>query len=132
MIKIDKVIEALEFSLMSNMDPMITPYFDRKKQEFVYFDEHEFDAIIDDDNQYIGFYEEIYSNTIIESFILTINDTRIKERMFDIFRGKGKYSRIKNYFYTLGLEREYYKFRDEFIKEKAIEWCKENNISYEL
>ena len=130
MIKISDVVEAIEFSLTSFMDPVLTPYFDKVKQEIVYFEINDYDVI--DDEQFISIYTDIFSSTIIESYILTFNDQMLQDKMFDIFRGRGKYSRIKNYFYTLGIEKAYYEFRDHFIKEKAIAWCHENNIDYEL
>jgi len=129
-VKITDIMEAIELSFASNIDPVITPYYDMVNQKVVFLEDTELESLTDD-NRYISFYLDIYSSTIIESFILSINDSMIQNRMFDVFRGKGKYSRIKNYFYDLGIERNYYKFRDDYIKDLAIQWCQDHHVSYE-
>ncbi len=70
-----------------------------------------------------------FSSNLFESFIYTQN-SQIQNRLFNIFHGKGKYRRIKDQFYNLGIMDEFYEFKNNYIKQLAIEWCKSNNIKY--
>ncbi|GHU68045.1 hypothetical protein FACS1894184_09110 [Clostridia bacterium] len=45
-------------------------------------------------------------------------------------QGKGAFRRFKDTMRYVGLEDEWYRFKDAAYKLKAIEWCDENEIPY--
>jgi hypothetical protein len=46
-------------------------------------------------------------------------------------QGKGAFRRFKDNVILLGIEKDWYSFRDERYKQFAIEWCQENDILWE-
>ena len=70
-----------------------------------------------------------FSNDLFKSFIRTF-DSRMQDKLFDIFHGRGKYRRIKDRFHYMGVIDDFYKFENNYIKKIAIEWCESNNIKF--
>ncbi len=52
------------------------------------------------------------------------------ERIYDIFRSQGAYSRFKAILHERNLTEKWYDFENKAVEEKLIEWCKENSIQY--
>lgn len=50
------------------------------------------------------------------------------DKIFSVFRGKGKYRRLKDELFYMNKIDEYHKYIDIKIKEFLINWCDENNI----
>jgi hypothetical protein len=61
---------------------------------------------------------DVHEYSIMEKYCLSIDDDQIRDILY--------YSNI----YEYNLEEEWYKFRDEAIKQIAIEWCEDNGINY--
>lgn len=64
-------------------------------------------------------------------FIETIADRDIAEQLFRSIRGSGAFRKFKNTLYRLHLEDRWYRYRGQAMKEFAIEWAEENNVSYQ-
>ena len=133
MVKIDDVIEALEI-FITDGDHSTQIYYNLKTFAFEYiptiysdstFEEYE------DETTFLPFYHDLYSSEIIKAFIDTISDSRIRGYMNQLFNGKGKYRRIKEYIYHLGIIDDYYTFTHDYLKREAYRWCEENNIPYQ-
>lgn len=51
------------------------------------------------------------------------------EEMYYSIKGKGAFHRFENNIYRYGLADEWYKCRDEYLKDLAVNWCKENGFT---
>ena len=72
-----------------------------------------------------------HDSELIEKYIDEIKNENIQEELKDAFYGKGKYRRFKETLRKFRIENDYYNFREEYLKNMAIEWCQKNNIEYE-
>ena len=66
---------------------------------------------------------------LMEKFCLSLSDEKLREEMYYSIKRKGAFQRFKNNIYRYGLADEWYKYRDENLKDIAIEWCKENGFT---
>jgi len=66
----------------------------------------------------------------MELFIDTIADRRLAQQLADAIRGSGAFRRFKDTLYRLGLEQEWYRYRDTAMKEFVIEWAEDNDVAY--
>lgn len=69
--------------------------------------------------------------SIMESFCTSLDRKEIGDILYDLISGSGAFRRFKDAVYKYGVEDEWYKYRDNAIKEFAIEWCRQNNIEFE-
>lgn len=69
--------------------------------------------------------------SIMESFCTSLDKKEIGDILYDLISGSGAFRRFKDAVYKYGVEDEWYKYRDNAIKEFAIEWCRQNNIEFE-
>jgi hypothetical protein len=69
--------------------------------------------------------------SIMESFCTSLDKKEIGDILYDLISGSGAFRRFKDAVYKYGVEDEWYKYRDNAIKEFAIEWCRENDIEFE-
>ena len=74
---------------------------------------------------------DINEYSIMEDFIDEIDNEEIKYKLYESIRGKGAFRRFKNMIYYLNVKNQWYDFRAKAFKKIAIEWCEDNNISYE-
>jgi hypothetical protein len=68
---------------------------------------------------------------IMENFCTSLDRREIGDILYDLISGSGAFRRFKDAVYKYGVEDEWYKYRNNAIKEIAIEWCRENNIELE-
>ena len=73
---------------------------------------------------------DINEYSIMEKFCLSLNDEELRDIMYSSIKGSGAFQRFKNNIHHHGIADDWYKYKDEAIREIAIEWCKENNIKY--
>lgn len=64
----------------------------------------------------------------IEEFILSIKDQRIREELYDAIQGRGAFRRFKDGVIEHGVDKHWYMYRENKIKELVIDWCKEHDI----
>ncbi|UCC97181.1 MAG: hypothetical protein JSW66_15205 [Phycisphaerales bacterium] len=65
---------------------------------------------------------------IMERFCLSVDDPEMCETLCGLIRGSGAFRRFKDAVYQHGIESRWNSYRDNALKEIAIEWCRENNI----
>jgi hypothetical protein len=65
---------------------------------------------------------------IIEEFILSIKDQRIREELYEAIQGRGAFRRFKDGLIEHSVDKHWYKYRENKIKELVIQWCKEHDI----
>jgi hypothetical protein len=74
---------------------------------------------------------DINEYSIMERFCVSLDRQEIGDILYDLISGSGAFRRFKDAIYKYGVEDEWHKYRDNAIKEIAIEWCRENNIEFE-
>ena len=67
---------------------------------------------------------------IIEKFCSSIADDKLRGGLLDKIRGRGAFSRFKNAIHMNGIEKAWYRFRQEELEKIAIDWLEVNQISY--
>lgn len=67
---------------------------------------------------------------IMEDFCFNVSNERKQETLLGVIRGKGAFRRFKDKIIDFEIEDQWYSFRDERLKEIAIEWCRDNNVNY--
>ena len=73
---------------------------------------------------------DIHEYEIVERFCLSIPDERISEDLLGQIRGSGAFRRFKDTIYRYGIEKDWFKFRDEAYKEIAISWLESHGFAY--
>ena len=74
---------------------------------------------------------DVNEYAIMEEFCLSINKDELREIMYQSIKGRGAFRRFRENIQRHGIEIDWYKFRDEAMKQLAIEWCEENEIECE-
>lgn len=133
-VKLDNIIEAIEMQdefsecLLDKETGKIEWVSDMaqtfEEQEEIYdrLDEHGFYRLPTqrDLNEYDTMEDFVYTRTGREQDMLSV-----------AIEGRGAFRRFKDTVNRLGIDDEWYNYRDEANKRKAIEWCEENNLEYE-
>lgn len=134
-VKLDDVIEAMESAneeacyFYSVKDEKIILLFecmveDEKNQElYEYIKEFGDDNYISLPDQY-----DIHEYSIMEDFIETVASQRKQNYLYNAIRGKKAFRRFKDAIYELGIENQWYKYRDKQYEKIAREWCEKYNI----
>lgn len=73
---------------------------------------------------------EINEYDIMEEFCGSIKNESISNTLYSAIRGRGAFRRFKDAIIRFRVEDDWYKFREEALKQIAIEWCEENDIMY--
>ena len=68
---------------------------------------------------------------IIQDFIYELKDEKMSEQLQNCINQKGMFRKFKDKLYELGIEKKYYQYREECLKEIAIDWCADNCLRYE-
>lgn len=135
-VKLETVIEAIEMADDTsrgflNLDTMeivwLNDYFDSKENERLSeeIDNH-FDRYLALPTQW-----DVHEYSIMEDFIDSLEDAVTQNKLYRAIRGRGAFRRFKDTVYYLGIEKEWFKYRDEAIENIARRWCNENKIDYE-
>lgn len=74
---------------------------------------------------------DIDEYSIMEDFCMSLDKKEIGNILYDLISGSGAFRRFKDAAYKYGVENEWNIYRDNAIKEIAIEWCRQNNIEFE-
>jgi hypothetical protein len=73
---------------------------------------------------------EIHEYSIMERFCLSIEDDDIGDDLCHAIHGRGAFRRFKDRIHEYGMADDWYQYRDEALREIAIEWCEKNGIPY--
>jgi hypothetical protein len=137
-VKLGEIIDA-----MDSQSDETTAYLNKETGELVLLSEEEFSAaeeklaleaeriLEDDEGRYIALPSkfDIDEYRMMERFALSVDDKFSAELLVAV-KGKGAFRRFKDRVAGLGIEKDWYKFRDEKFKELAIEWCEANKVEY--
>lgn len=148
--KLSDIMEAIEFQTEES-----TAYLNKETGEIVTISEEEFQAaededspenypewqqdnikiameILDNEENFLTLptRNDIHEYLIMDTFCLSIKNQVISEALFDAIKGKGAFPRFKDNLQRFKIVDEWYKFREEAIKQIAIEWCRSKHIEY--
>ena len=150
-VNLEDVIEQLEFASESNKSyfqkstgkihliPDELEIFageDAEKDNFIPEWEKEIIPVVKDihrnPDDYAQFPDQFDINeyTIMERFCLSLSDDNLRDKMCASIKGSGAFQRFKNNIHHFGIADDWYKYKDEALRELAIDWCKENDIEY--
>ncbi|MBW2015173.1 MAG: hypothetical protein JRI69_15615 [Deltaproteobacteria bacterium] len=73
---------------------------------------------------------DVHEYEIIEEFCISLDDEKLKDKMYRSIKGRGAFRRFKDNIFKYGIEKNWFQYRREAFKRKAIDWCEENNIPY--
>lgn len=73
---------------------------------------------------------EINEYEMMEDFCDALDNQRHRDSLRNAIRGKGAFRRFKDQVNDLGIEKNWYAFRDERYKQIAIDWCNEHELKY--
>jgi hypothetical protein len=74
---------------------------------------------------------DIDEHGMMESFCLSVDDPKLSDLLSDLIRGSGAFRRFKDTIRRHGLEDDWWAYRNEALKEIAIDWCRENSIDWD-
>lgn len=135
-IKLEDIIEGMEFADMQS------EYYYHTKTEkvIVYMDEIltgvDSSALLTDIEEnwenyiHLPTKYDINEYHIMEKFIWKLTSEVMQDKLERAIRGKGAFRRFKNVLYNLGIEKDWFEFRDKEYKKIAIQWCEQHNITY--
>jgi len=151
-VKLDDIIEGLEFQ-----SDETSWFLNKKTGEVVLINDYEMRAaeegnpledfpdweqdqvriareIIAETDQYIPLPTkfEIDEYSIMERFCVSLDNQEISDILYDLISGSGAFRRFKDAIYKFGIEDKWHTYRNNAIKEIAIEWCRENGIEFSL
>ena len=73
---------------------------------------------------------EVHEWSIMERFSASVEDERRRDALLDAIHGSGAFRRFKDTICRLGVEDDWYRFRDSAIEEVAIEWLEDEGIPF--
>ena len=74
---------------------------------------------------------DIHEYIIMEKFCLSLNDSEMSDTIYSLIKGSGAFARFKNAIHEYDITDDWYKYRNDALKEIAIEWCQENDIEFD-
>lgn len=133
MIKLSIVNDALEDVNMER-----SCYFNKKTNEILwhwsYNEENSTYKEEDEKNENIIMMFDFFTKNdydIMQDFIDEVKETKVKEELYSVTRGKGAFSRFRYVLEKNNIIDDWYKYRANKYKKIAKEWCFDNNIEFE-
>ncbi|MHC4174455.1 MAG: UPF0158 family protein [Planctomycetota bacterium] len=149
--KLDDIIEGLEFQSDES-----SSFLDKTTGKVVLISEYEMCAaenedpiedfpdweqdlvriakeIVDETENYIALPTkfDIHEYSIMEKFCLSLNDSEMSDTLYSLIKGSGAFGRFRNAIHEYDIADDWYKYRNDVLKEIAIEWCQEKGIEFE-
>ena len=73
---------------------------------------------------------EFHEYRQMERFIGSLDDATAVEQLWRAIKGKGAFRYFKDTLHRLGLQDQWYRYREEAMKEFLIDWAKDNQVPY--
>lgn len=67
---------------------------------------------------------------VMEQFCYTVEDQGICEELLYAITGRGAFRRFKDMIYRLGIQTDWYRFRQKELEKIAVRWLEENGITH--
>jgi hypothetical protein len=150
-VKLNDIIEGLEFQSDES-----SSFLDKTTGKVVLISDYEMRAAEDDDpiedfpdwqQDLVRIAKEIVDETgnymdlptkfdineysIMEKFCLSLNDSEMSDTLYSSIKGSGAFRRFKDAINEYDIADDWYKYRNDALKEIAIEWCQEKGIEFD-
>jgi len=73
---------------------------------------------------------EFHEYSHMERFIGSVEDESASEQLWRAIKGKGAFRYFKDTLHRLGLQDEWYRYREKAMKKFVIDWAEENKVPY--
>jgi hypothetical protein len=73
---------------------------------------------------------EINEYRMMERFCLSVDDDDLRDDLCDAIRGRGAFRRFKDRVHAYGMAEEWYRYRDNALREMAMAWCEAHGLQY--
>ena len=73
---------------------------------------------------------EINAYRMMERFCLSVDDEALRDDLCNAIRGRGAFRRFKDRVQVYGMAEDWYRYRDEALRELAMAWCEAHDIPY--
>lgn len=73
---------------------------------------------------------DIHEYRIMEDFCYSIQDQAMGDKLLDTIKGRGAFRRFKEAINFMGIEEDWYRFRQDAFEKIAIDWLEEYGIPY--
>ncbi len=123
---VEKILEALW-----RIDQYTEGYYNLKTGEIVFQNDFFPETIEEtEDDEYLRLptQREIDEYSMMKEFAL-LQEEKAKTFLTECLREKGAYRRFKEMVVCLGLQKDWYKYRDEQYLGVARNWCKQHNLN---
>jgi hypothetical protein len=74
---------------------------------------------------------EFHEYRHMEEFIESLPDPQAAEQLWRAIGGQDAFRHFKDTLHRLGLQDQWYRHRDEAMKQFVIKWAEANNVAYE-
>ena len=71
---------------------------------------------------------DINEYNIMVEFCDSLDNARIADQLLNALNGRGAFRKFKDTIIRLNVEKKWYDYRDEALRNIAMDWCKENGI----
>lgn len=132
-VKLEQVIEAIEMA-----DDTSESFYDQETGEIVWvssiaMDTAEQEEIYERLDEH-GFFRlptqyDRHDYRIMEDFVSSLSQEP-RSRLSRVMHGQGAFRRFKDTVINMGLDNDWYKWRDDSYRKMAVEWCEEHEIEY--
>ena len=73
---------------------------------------------------------EFHEYRVMDDFCYRVEDQGVSNRLLDLIKGRGAFRRFKDEVYRLGIQEDWFSFRDEALKRCVADWCEAKGIEY--
>jgi hypothetical protein len=115
-------------------------WFDRETNEVIFvntFDPEKEDkkllkTIEKDPDRYVELPSEfeMHEWQVMADFVDEIEDDSLRDRFASAIHGRGAFRNFERLTYENDMEKAWFAFKHEVYKEKARQWCEDNDIAY--
>jgi hypothetical protein len=74
---------------------------------------------------------DINEYSIMERFCLSLDDPEMSDVMSGLISGSGAFRRFRDAIHQYDIADDWHSYRNDALKEIAVEWCQENDIEFE-
>ncbi|MDF2961936.1 MAG: hypothetical protein K0S39_3671 [Paenibacillus sp.] len=64
----------------------------------------------------------------MEEFIGTLKNQNIREELYEAIQGRGVFRRFRDRIVEHAVDKQWYKYKENRIRDLVIDWCKEQGI----
>jgi hypothetical protein len=74
---------------------------------------------------------DVHEWQMMADFAQTVEDDAVRCQLSDACRGSGAFRRFKDAAHRLGVEAQWFAYRDEQYRQCAIDWCEVNDLPWQ-